>query len=199
MRVIPVWVRALAAIAAVAGVLAIGLLVRQAPDPMDGIPGVIGLVARAILFLCIAVLFGYVAVTGLPPAHLWGPSSLTWWSARTELKITPALQRFLALLRERHPGLRECWLLDTAVPGEWRLLAMAPGPVLDAVRGDWDIRRRHAYLYLLEERTGTVALAWGRTSPVPFATWDWEPQSDTLAEFHCPVAGQIRLAQRLWS
>ncbi|MEO8444243.1 MAG: hypothetical protein ABI567_04470 [Gammaproteobacteria bacterium] len=199
MRVIPVWVRALAAVAGAAGVLAIVLLVRHAPDQVAGIPDIIGLGAQAILFLCMVVLFGYVAVTGLPPAHLWGPSGLAWWSAGTELTLTPELQRFLALLRQRHPGLRECWLLDTAVPGEWRLLAMADGPALDAVRGDWDVRRKNARLYLVDEPSRTVALAWGRSSPVAFATWDWEPQSDTLAEFRCPVAGQVRLAQRLWS
>ena len=67
------------------------------------------------------------------------------------------------------------------------------------MRGDWDIRRRDVRLYLLDEPSRTVALAWGRSSPVAFSTWDWEPQRDELAEFRCPVAADTRLAQRLWS
>jgi hypothetical protein len=121
------------------------------------------------------------------------------WPLQPELPLTPDLQRFLAHLRDRHPGIRECWLLDSARPGEWRLLAIADAPVLDRVRGDWDIRRRDVRLYLLDEPGGTVALAWGRSSPVAFTTWDWEPQRDELAEFRCPLAADTRLAQRLWS
>lgn len=199
MRVIPVWVRVLAAITAAAGGLAIILLVRNSPGQVGSAMDFILVAARAILILCITALFGYVAVTGLPPAHLWRIAGLTWWPAQTELRLTPELQRFVALLRQRHPGLRECWLLDTAVRDEWRLLATAEGTVLDAVRADWDIRRRNARLYLLEEPGRTVALAWGRTIPVAFSTWDWELQGDVLAEFRCPSTGATRLAQRLWS
>ena len=135
--------------------------------------------------------------TGLPPAHGGGaPAAVV--ALQPDLPLTPDLQRFLAHLRGRHPGIRECWLLDSARPGEWRLLAIADPTVLEKVRGDWDIRRRDVRLYLLDGPGGTVALAWGRASPVAFATWDWEPQRDELAEFRCPLADDTRLAQRLW-
>ncbi len=196
---IPLWLRLLAAVVAATAVLAIVLLVRSAWSQAVDVPGVIGLVAQAVLFVCFAALCGYVAVTGLPPAHLWPGSGLPWWPARPAPLITPELHRFLALLRQRHPGLRECWLLDTVAGDQWWLLAMADGPVLEAVRGDWDIRRQHGRLYLLDERSGTVTAAWGRSTPDVFSAWDWEPQAESRAEYRCPVAGEIRLAQRIWN
>jgi hypothetical protein len=198
MRLVPVWLRLLAGVVAVAAVVAIVLLVRSVPAQELDAAGVVGLAARALLFLAMATLFGYTAATGLPPTHLWTGAGRPVWPASGELPLTPDLHRFLARLRERHPGLRECWQLDNAVRGEWRLLARAPTPVLDAMRADWDIRRRDVRLYLLDEPSSTVSLAWGRTSPVAFASWDWEPQSEELAEFRCPVSADIRLARRLW-
>ena len=76
---------------------------------------------------------------------------------------------------------------------------MAGDAVVETVRGDWDIRRKDVRLYVLEDDSGTVVLAWGRSSPVAFSTWDWEPQEDGLVEFRCPVSGEVRLAQRLWN
>lgn len=199
MRVIPAWLRFLAGIVAAAAAVAIVLLVRGASGQVvDGL-SFVGRAAQAILYLGLAVLFGYVAATGLPPAHWWRSAGQTLWPLQPELPLTPDLQRFLAELRKRHPGIRECWLLDAAKPGEWRLLARAEPSVLAAVRGDWDIRRRDVRLYLVDEPSRTVALAWGRSSPVDFSTWDWEPQRDELAEFRCPLAADTRLATRLWS
>lgn len=199
LRVIPIWVRVLAGVVVAAAGLAIVLLIRGVPGQVvDGV-GFIRLAAQAILYLCVIVLFGYVAGHGLPPSHWWRNAGHAWWPAQTEPQLTPELHRFLAQLRERHPEIRECWLLDAAGQGEWRLLVIADGAVLDAVRGDWDIRRKDVRLYLLEERSRTVVLAWGRSSPVAFSTWDWEPQGDALVEFRCPVTAEIRLAQRLWS
>ena len=117
--------------------------------------------------LCMIVLFGYVVATGLPPTHWWRSAGQDLRPAQPDLPLTPDLHRFLALLRERHPRIRECWFLDAARAGESRLLAIADGADLDGVRGDWDIRRKDVRLYLLEEETRTVALAWGRSSPVP--------------------------------
>ncbi|MBL8201733.1 MAG: hypothetical protein JNK40_12230 [Chromatiales bacterium] len=199
MHVIPACLRVLAGLVAAAAAMAILLLVRDAhAQILDGV-SFVGLAARAILFLGLVVLFGYVAATGLPPAHWWRSAGQPLWPLQPDLPLTPDLQRFLAHLRARHPGIRECWLLDSARQGEWRLLAVGDPPVLDAVRGDWDIRRRDVRLYLVDGPSGTVALAWGRSSPVAFATWDWEPQRDELAEFRCPVAADTRLATRLWS
>ncbi len=199
MHVIPPWLRVLAGVVAAASVVAIVLLIRGAPGQvLDGV-GFVGLAARALLLLGLAALFGYVAATGLPPAHWWRGAGQALWPLQPELPLTPDFQRFLAQLRERHPDIRECWLLDSARPGEWRLLALAGPSVLDAVRGDWDIRRRDVRLYLLDEPSGTVALAWGRSSPVAFSARDWEPQRDDLAAFRCPVAADTRLATRLWS
>lgn len=203
LRVIPVWVRILAGGVAVAAGLAIVLLIRGVPDQIiDGV-AFIRLAAQAILYLCVIVLFGYVAASGLPPSHWWRNAGNLVWPAATELQLTPDLHRFLARLKERHPGIRECWRLEAGVQGEWWLLVIADDAVLDALRVDWDIRRKDVRLYLLEKYSRTVALAWGRSSPVPFSTWDWEPQAETLtealAEFRCPASGEIRLAQRLWN
>lgn len=185
-------------VVAVAGI-AIILVIRGVPgQTLDG-PGFVRLAAQVVLYFCMIVLFGYVVATGLPPTHWWRSAGQDLRPAQPDLPLTPDLHRFLALLRERHPRIRECWFLDAARAGESRLLAIADGADLDGVRGDWDIRRKDVRLYLLEEETRTVALAWGRSSPVPFRAWDWEPQADTLAEFRCPVSGQARLAQRLWS
>jgi len=199
LRVIPVWVRILAGIVVAAAALAIVLLIRGVPGQViDGV-GFMQLATRAILYLCVIVLFGYVATSGLPPSHWWRNAGSPVWPAESALQLTPALHRFLLRLQERHPGIRECWVLDPAGLGEWQLLAIADDPVLDAVRADWDIRRKDVHLYLLEQHSRTVALAWGRSSPVPFSTWDWEPQGDALVEYRCPVSGEIRLAERLWS
>ena len=199
MHVIPAWLRVLAGLVAAAAALAIVLLIRGAPaQVVDGV-SFVGLAAQAILFLALLALVGNAAATGLPPAHWWRSAGQPLWPLQPELPLTPDLQRFLAQLRERHPGIRECWLLDSATQGEWRLLALADPAVLDAVRGDWDIRRRDVRLYLLDEPARTVALAWGRSSPAAFSAWDWEPQREELAEFRCPVHADVRLAQRLWS
>ena len=199
LRIIPVWVRALAGVVVAAAVLAIILVIRGVPgQALDG-PGFVRLAAQVILYSCMIVLFGYVVATGLPPTHWWRSAGQDLRPAQPDLPLTPDLHRYVVLLRERHPRIRECWFLDAARPRECRLLAMADAAALDGVRGDWDIRRTDVRLYLLEENARTVALAWGRSSPVPFPSWDWESQADTLAEFRCPVSGQTRLAYRLWS
>ncbi len=198
LRVIPVWVRLLAGAIAAAAVLAIILLIRGVPGQVIDTPAFIRLAAQAILYLSLIALFGYVAASGLPPTHWLRNAGHPLWQADTEPQLAPALHRYLSLVHARHPGIRECWLLDTPGQGEWRLLATADPPGLDALRADWDIRRKEVHLYLLEASSRTVALAWGRSSPVPFVAWDWEPQSDGLAEFRCPASGEIRLARRLW-
>jgi hypothetical protein len=199
LRIIPVWVRVLAGVVVAAAVLAIFLAIRGVPGQVLDGPGFIRLVAQVVLYFCLVVLFGYVVATGLPPTHWWRSAGQDLRPAQPDLPLTPDLHRYLDLLRQRHPQLRECWFLDGARPGESRLLAIADRGALDRVRGDWDIRRKDVRLYLLEEPARTVTLAWGRSSPVPFAAWDWEPQADELAEFRCPVSGQARPAQRLWS
>ncbi|MSR10135.1 MAG: hypothetical protein EXR82_11565 [Gammaproteobacteria bacterium] len=198
LRVIPVWVRLLAGVVAAAAVLAIVLLIRGVLGQVIDAVAFIRLAAQAILYLALIALFGYVAASGLPPTHWLRNAGHPLWQADTEPQLAPDLHRYLALLHARHPGIRECWLLDTPEPGEWRLLAIADASGLEAVRADWDIRRKTVRLYLLETHSPSVVLAWGRSSPVPFAAWDWEPQSELLAEFRCPATGEIRLARRLW-
>jgi hypothetical protein len=199
LRLIPVWLRLLAALLAAVAALATVLLVRTAPDQAVGVASAVRLAAQALLFVGVLVLAGYVAATGLPPSHWWRSAGRPVWPLQPDLPLTPDLQRFLARLRERHAGIRECWLLDSVTPGEWRLLAIAGPSELEALRGDWDIRRKDVRLYLLDEATRTVALAWGRSSPVAFRSWDWEPQAESVAEFRCPMGGDVRLAQRLWA
>ncbi len=199
LRVIPVWVRLLAGVVVAAAALAIVLLIRGVPGQVIDTLAFIRLAAQAILYLCVIVLFGSVAASGMPPIHWWRNAGHPVWPADSEVQLTPELHRFLARLQERHPGIRECWLLETPGQAEWRLLAIADDAVLEALRADWDIRRKDVRLYLLDEHSRTVALAWGRSSPVPFSTWDWEPQSDAVVEFRCPATGEIRFAQRLWS
>lgn len=199
LRVIPVWVRILAGVVVAAAGLATVLLIRGVPGQVIDAARLLGLAAQAILYLCVIVLFGYVVVTGLPPSHWWRNAGHPVWAPGMEHQLTPELHRFLARLKARHPAIRECWRLDTAGRTEWWLLVRAEGAVLDALRNDWDIRRKDVRLYLLDEPSGTVATAWGRSSPVPFSTWDWESQTESLVEFRCPVTGVIRLAHCLWS
>jgi len=199
LRVIPLWLRLLAGLLAVASGIAILLLLREtALEPPAG-AGLVAAAARALLFLALAVLFGYTALTGLPPTHWWRDADEHLWPAAPAPALTPDAHRYLARLRQRHAGIRECWLLDPVAPGEWRLLAMAPPEVAAALRGDWDIRRRDLRLYLLVAGTGTVELAWGRSVPASFTTWDWEPQDDQVAEFRCPERREVRRALRLWT
>ncbi|TFG85543.1 MAG: hypothetical protein E4H19_08490 [Chromatiales bacterium] len=198
LRVIPVWLRVLAAVVAAAAAFAIFLVIRGVPGQVVDVAGFIRLGAEAILFLCVAVLFGYVAATGLPPAHLWRQAGHMWWPAQPQFSLTPDMHRFLAQLRARHPQIRECWVLEAAIPGECWFIACAEPVVQDAMRGDWDIRRKDVRLYLLNEASRTVTPAWGRSIAADFTTWDWEPQGDELAEFRCPTTGETRNAQRVW-
>jgi hypothetical protein len=198
LHVIPVWLRVLAGIVATAAVFAIFLAVHGAPGLVVDMAGFLLLSARAILFLCVAVLFGYVAATGLPPAHLWRHAGHTWWSEKPQFSLTPDMHRFLERLRARHPQIRECWVLEAAVPGECWFIAFADPVVQDAVRGDWDIRRKDVRLYLLDAASQTVATAWGRGDIPDFTAWDWEPQDNEQAEFRCPATGASRNAQRVW-
>jgi hypothetical protein len=198
LRVIPVWLRVLAGVVAAAATLAILLLIRGVPGQVVDLVTFLRLAAQATMYLCVGVLFGYVAATGLPPAHLWRPAAYTWWPEQPEVPLTPDLHRFLKRLRARHPQVRECWILEPPAPGEWWFLVRADSAILDAVRADWDIRRRDVRLYLLEESSQIVAPAWGRSIPAGFATWDWELQGDTVAEFRCPATTEVRAAQRAW-
>ena len=199
MRVIPWPLRVLAGLAAAAAALAIFMLVRAAPDNVIGLVDFALAAAKSLLFLSVIALFGYVAVTGLPPVHWWSAAGQRVWTEEPEFPIAPDMHRYLARLRHRHPDLRECWLLDPARGNEWRLLAFGQAPVLDAVRGDWDIRRRDVRLHLVDDEDGCVAPAWGRSTPAAFASWDWEPQGNDTAEFRCPVAADVRIARRLWA
>lgn len=198
LRIIPPWCRALGGLLAAAAVAALVLLVRDAAGQDASLAGVVGLMARGVLHLCVATLAGYVAVTGMAPTHLWPLAGHSCWPLRAELWLTPDLQRYARQLCVRHPGLRECWLLDSGRRGEWWLLARAMPEVLDRVREDWQIRRKDVHLYLRDDRSETITLAWGRSVPGDFAAWDWENDGDTRAEFRCPVSGEVRLATRLW-
>jgi len=198
LRVIPVWLRLLAGIAATAAAVAIVVLIRGVPGEEVDVTGFIRLGAQAILFLSVAVLFGYVAATGLPPTHLWRQAGYALWPARTHFSLTPSMYRYLARLHASHPQIHECWVLESAVPEECWFIAFAKQSVHDAVRGDWEIRRKDVRLYLQDTASRTVAPAWGRIVAADFASWDWEPQGDELAEFRCPATGESRQAQRVW-
>lgn len=199
LRVIPVWLRLPAGIVAAAAALAIVLLIRGVPGQPIDLIGFVRLAALAILYLCVGILFGYVAATGLPPAHLWRHAGHRWWPAQLEISLTPDLHRFLSRLKDRHPSLRECWVLETGVPGEWWLIACAETAALEAVRGDFDIRRKDVRLYLLDQAAQAVTPAWGRSVAADFATWDWELQDESTAEFRCPLTGAVRIARRVWA
>jgi len=192
------WLRLLAALAATAAVVAIVFMIRGVPGEEVDVPAVILLGAQAMLFLAVAVLFGYVAATGLPPTHLWRQAGHALWPVRTHFSLTPDMHRYLARLHGSHPQIRECWVLESAVPEECWFLAFAERSVHDAVRGDWAIRRKDVRLYLGDTASRTVASAWGRVDIASFENWDWEPQGDELAEFRCPATGECRHAQRVW-
>lgn len=199
LRLIPVWLRVPAGIVAAAAALAIVLLIRSVPGQLVDLIGFIRLAGLSILYLCVGVLFGYVAVAGLPPAHLWRHAGYPWWPAQPEIALTPDLHRFLARLKDRHPSLRECWALEASVPGEWWFIASAESDALKVVRGDFEIRRKDVRLYLLDRTAQSVTPAWGRALAADFASWDWELQDDATAEFRCPLTGAVRIARRVWA
>ncbi len=198
LRVIPLWCRGLGGIVALAAIAALVLLIGDAAAHYTGVISVVGLGARALLYLCVATLAGYVAVTGVAPTHLWPLAAHSCWPDTPELVLTPDLHRYALQLRSRHPDVHECWLLDSGRRDQWSLLARADTVVLDQLRADWQLRRKDVHLYLKDDESGSVTLAWGRSVPGEFAAWDWELAADTQAEFRCPVSGVTRIACRLW-
>lgn len=110
----------------------------------------------------------------------------------------PAQHRYLTGLRQRHPALRECWLLPGGESGTWGLLIRTDRVGLRALRGDGDLPQKNLLVYVLEEQSGSVLRAWGRPGTLPFTSWDWEVQREGVAEFRCPVSGSVRVAESLW-
>lgn len=198
LRVIPLWCRTLGGVVALAAMTALVLMVRDAIGQDPGVVDVLGLVAHALLYLCVATLAGHVAVTGLAPTHLWSLAAHPCWPLQPQIPLTPDLHRYVSRMRGRYPDLRECWLLDSGRRGEWWLLACAGPEVLERLRADWPLRRKDVHLYLRDDRTDLVTLAWGRSVPGDFSEWYWERDGDTRAEFRCPISGESRLACRLW-
>lgn len=198
LRFVPPWCRALGGVVAAAAVVALALLIGNPPARDPGVVGVVGLVAHAVLYLCVATLAGYTAATGFPPTHLWPLAAHSCWPMQAELLLTPDLRRYALRLHARYPEVRECWLLDSGRRDEWWLLVFAGSGVLARLRDDWQIRRKDVHLHLGDDESGVVALAWGRSVPRDFAAWDWENDTDVRAEFRCPVTGTTRLACRLW-
>ena len=211
LRPIPWWVRAFAGIFVLAALLATVLMVRDGVQrPSDGL-AVLQLAPQIILGVCLTALFGYVAVTGRPPTHLWRSADAAWWGAASRAPLNPDITAWLCQLRERHPRLRELWLLKPAEsaggapPAEgWRFVAFADAPVLDTLRSDWDIRRRETRLFLVDASSAVVTIAWGRAWQSQLKAWHWVPETEGTARCTPPPLSELagdedeHLAERLW-
>ena len=183
-RRIPLWIRALAAVFVLVAGYAAVLLVRDGSGVLPQGAALLLLVASITLGVCLTALFAYVAVTGAPPTHLWPAAGDSCFSPRTPLRLDPAISAWLGALRDRHAGLAELWLLRpdhraVLVRGEMcRLLAVGDAAALEALRADWDIRRRDVRLFLVDAATGAISTAWGRPWDGRLVQWIWGEAAD---------------------
>lgn len=209
LRLIPPWIRVLAAVLVFLIAYAAWLAVTHQADEERDLYQWLLLASQLALGLCGAGLFGYVAATGFPPTQLFQHAGDVPFALEPREGLDPAIQRYLLRLRARHPGIREFWHLDPP-PGAtrrgWRFLALADPPVIQAIRADWDIRRRDVSLLLVDTELVAMSTAWGQSFTGRIGDLGWEWQSDDDATFRWPRASDARAdldgpllkARRLW-
>lgn len=209
LRLIPPWLRLLAGVLVLVILSAAWLTVTRDVDQARDLYQWLLLASQLALSLCAAGLFAYVAATGFPPTQLFQYAGDQPFAARARDGLDLSIQRYLVRLRARHPGIRECWQLAPP-PGAarrgWRFLALADPPVIEALRGDWDIRRRDVILLLVDTELVAMTTAWGQAFTGRIGDLGWEWQSDDHATFRWPRASDGRAdldgppleARRLW-
>ena len=221
LYIVPAWLRVLAGLLGLAALLAavslIGTGTRGSPD----LSALLLTGTQVILDICMGGLFAYVAVTGLAPVHLMRSAGDSWTGRAPRFRLEPDMQRYLRQLHARQPEITECWILcqlvksgpsSQALPQCW-LLVFGPASLADALRADWNIRRRELRLFVVDNETSRLCTAWGRPYSGALADWQWEFRSDEVAHFvppadageQMPVAGDegapdgpVQVAERLW-
>jgi hypothetical protein len=218
---VPLWLRVLAGLLALAALFAaIALISSGVRDTVDMRALLIG-GAQAIINVCMAALFGYVALTGLVPTHLLRSAGDAWTGRAPRFRIEPAMQRYLRQLHAQ-PQVAECWILGQVANGSrpvrtrphYWLLVFGPAALADALRTDWSLRRRDVRLFVADLDAGSICAAWGRPYAGTLAGWQWEFLSDEIARFVPPAdAGEQtpgggdhdaqdeapQIAEQLWS
>jgi hypothetical protein len=219
---VPVWLRVLAGLLALAALFAAVSLVSVGARGIADLQTLLITAAKVIVDVCMGGLFAYVAVTGLAPTHLMRSAGDSWKGSVPRFRLEPDIQRYLQQLKAQQPQIGECWILGRVVkrgrgdqsPAPWWLLAFGPAVLADTLRTDWNIRRRDVRLFVVDVDTDSVSAAWGRPYSGALADWCWEFVTDEVARFIPPVdAGEqkqlerdddtqheaVQLAERLWS
>jgi hypothetical protein len=221
LHVVPVWLRILAGLLALAALFAALSLISTGARGTGELRALLITSVQVIVDVCLGALFAYVAVTGLAPTHLLRSAGDAWTGRAPRFRLEPALQRYIRQLDVQQPQITECWILGQVKKGRrstgplpqcW-LLVFGPATLADALRSDWSLRRREVRLFVADLDTGSVGAAWGRPYTGTLAGWQWEFVSDEIARFVPPAdAGEQtnagdhdtqdeapQIAERLWS
>lgn len=222
LYVVPVWLRVLAGLLALAALFAALSLTGKGVRGIADLQTLLLTGAQLIVDICIAGLFAYVAVTGLAPTHLMRSAGDAWTGNAPRFRLEPDMQRYLRRLQAQQPQITECWILGQVVlrkrtdqaPAQWWLLVFGSAALEEMLRTDWNIRRRDVRLFVVDADTDSVGAAWGRPYTGALADWCWEFVSDEVAHFIPPAeAGEqmqpdrdedtqgelVQVAERLWS
>lgn len=170
LYVVPVWLRVLAGVLALAALVAALALVSNSARGIVDLRTLLITGAQVIIDVCMGGLFAYVAVTGLAPTHLMRSAGDSWTGRAPRFRLEPYLQRYLQQLQAEQPQITECWILgqvgrgsrSARFPSQWWLLVFGPATLADALGTDWNIRRREVRLFVVDVDTDTVSAAWGR-------------------------------------
>lgn len=219
----PVWLRVLAGLLALAALFAAVSLVSSArAHGVADLPALLMSGAQVIFDVCMGGLFAYVAVTGLAPTHLMRSAGDSWTGGVPRFRLEPDMQRYLQQMNAGQPQIIECWILGRVVkrrrgdqfPAQWWLLVFGPAALAEKLRTDWNMRRRDVRLFVVDADTDSVSAAWGRPYDGVLADWCWEFITDEVARFVPPAdagehvqagertdhdAESAQLAERLWS
>ncbi len=218
----PVWLRVLAGLLALAALFAAVSLVSVRAHGIVDLQTLLMSGAQVIVDVCMGGLFAYVAVTGLAPTHLMRIAGDSWTGSVPRFRLEPDMQRYLQRLNAEQPQITECWILGRVVksrrgdqlPAQWWLLVFGPAALAETLRTDWNVRRRDVRLFVVDADTDSVSAAWGRPYNGVLADWHWEFVTDEVARFIPPAdageyvqagertdhdAESAQLAERLWS
>ncbi len=223
LYVVPVWLRALAGLLALAALFAALSLIGTGARGGGDLQTLLLTGAQVIVDICMGGLFAYVAVTGLAPTHLMRSAGdvmdgqCTAFPPRSGHAALSAPAACAAAADHRVLDPRaDCLKRRRAdqAPAQWWLLVFGPAALAETLRTDWNIRRRDVRLFVVDVDTDSVSAAWGRPYAGTLADWRWEFVSDEVAHFSPPAdAGEqmqpdrdedtqgeaLQIAERLWS